>query len=226
MPKTYVATARFGATSDTLDADGEVVEMDGVRMPSEAEVRAVLPEFTGEILQTPPMVSALKIGGERLYELHRRGVTVERKPRRVRVDEFALISTGPASGEATFEVACSSGTYVRSLVSDLAASLGTGAYLTALRRTATGHLRLDDAASPDDLTPDTLCNRIIQPKKLLGHLPAVEVSAEERKAVCNGGPLGEAGLFGSFRVECGGELLAVYRGDGEHAIPEVVLCGG
>lgn len=223
LDKTYVATARFGATSDTLDADGEILELDAPR-PEEDAIRAALKDFTGELLQLPPMASAVKVGGERLYDLHRRGIEVERKSRSVKVHSFSLASIDPASQTATFEITCGSGTYVRTLISDLAHHLGTGAYLTALRRTSVGHLKAENASLPEQLSPDDIYKRIIQPKEILARLPVLEVGGEWRRVVCNGREIPASGLTGSFRVEMGGKLLAVYRGDGEWARPEVVLC--
>lgn len=225
LPKSYTATARFGAVSDTLDAEGDITPLDAP-MPREEALRAATREFTGEILQTPPMASAIKVGGERLYDLHRRGEIVEREARPVTIHAFDLTDSDLASETATFEVSCSSGTYVRTLISDLATSLDTGAYLTALRRTSVGHLRVENAVTPDELTPDNLDNRIIHSRVVVGHLPALEVGAEQGREVCNGRKVSPCGLVGSFRVECEEELLAVYRGDGEEARAEVVLCGG
>ncbi len=223
MDKTYTTTARFGFVSDTLDAEGEITPADAPLPPAE-EIRAALPRFTGRILQVPPMTSALKVGGRRLYDLHRRGVEVEREPRPVEIHAFDLVSADPAAGTATFEVSCSSGTYVRSLISDLAQALGSGAHLTALRRTRVGDLLVKDASSPEDLDEPTLNNRIIQPAVVLRGLAAVEVAEEERVAVCNGRKFGAFGMEGSYRVMAGGELLAVYRDEGAEARAEVVLC--
>jgi tRNA pseudouridine55 synthase len=207
LDKTYTATARFGAVSDTLDAEGEVTHLD-TPIPDEPAIRAVLPEFTGDLLQTPPMASALKREGVRLYDLHRRGLTVEREARSVKIHTVALKDVDPTEGTATFEVSCTSGTYVRTLIHDLATALGSGAYLTALRRHSVGHLTLDDAATPAELTPDTINNRIIQPGKVVSHLPEVEVVAGAGwNAVCNGKRLGILGVEGSCRVVCGGEVV-------------------
>jgi tRNA pseudouridine55 synthase len=225
LEKTYTATARLGAVSDTLDADGEISALDAP-MPDERMLRATLPNFTGDLLQIPPMASAVKVGGVRLYDLHRRGLTVEREPRLVTIHSLTLIAFNPDQQSATFEVSCSSGTYVRTLISDLAASLDTGAYLTALRRTSVGNLSVEDASPPNALSPANLFNRIIQPREVVSHLPALEVGAEGERAVGSGRVLRVSGVRGSFRVERGGELLAVYRGEGEVARAEVVLCGG
>ena len=221
MSKSYTATARLGAVSDTLDADGEIVALDNP-VPDERTIRAKLPDFVGSIRQVPPMASAVKIGGRRLYDLHRRGVEVDREPRTVEIQALDLVSF--SDDTATFEVTCSSGTYVRSLVADLAHSAGSGAYLTALRRTSVGHLSVHDAQPPERLDEQTIDNHIIHPKELLGGLPRVDVSADERSAVCNGRKMGVAGVEGSYRVMAGGELLAVYRDAGVEARAEVVLC--
>ena len=223
MDKSYTTTARFGYTSDTLDAEGEPVPVEGP-IPDADAIRAKLPEFTGSILQVPPMASAIKVGGRRLYDLHRQGVEVEREARPVEIHAFTLVSADPEGGTATFEISCSSGTYVRSLISDLAHALGSGAYLTALRRTRVGDLLAQNASPPEDLSETNLNNRIIPPTELLRDLPAVELAAGDRAAVCNGRKLGAFGLWGSYRVMVGGELLAVYRDEGAQARAEVVLC--
>jgi tRNA pseudouridine55 synthase len=225
LEKSYTATARLGAVSDTLDAEGEVTTLD-TPLPSENAFRAALPAFTGDILQTPPMVSALKREGKRLYDLHRQGITVEREPRPVTVHRFALIAFDPAEKSASFEISCSSGTYVRTLIADLANHAGSGAYLTALRRTTVGHLTVTNAISPENLTPDTLYNRIIQPTEVVGNLPAMAVAGADRDLVCHGGRIEGRGIEGSYRVMCGDELLAVYRDEDEEGRAEVVLCAG
>ena len=223
MDKSYTTTARFGFVSDTLDAEGEPVPVEGP-IPDAPAIRARLPEFTGHILQIPPMTSALKVGGRRLYDLHRQGVEVEREPRPVQIHALTLVSTDPSAGTATFDVSCSSGTYVRSLISDLAQALNSGAYLTALRRTRVGDLHVNDASPPEALDEPAINNRIIQPGVVLRGLPAVEVGPEERVAVCNGRKMAVFGVEGAYRVVAGGELLAVYRDEGTEARAEVVLC--
>lgn len=224
LDKTYTATARFGAVSDTLDADGEISQLDAP-MPDESTLREAIPGFTGNLLQTPPMASAIKVGGRRLYSLHRRGLSVEREPRLITIHSLALTAFDREHQSATFEVSCSSGTYVRALISDLATSLGTGAYLTALRRTEVGNLSVENASSPEALSPVTLFNHIIQMREVIIHLPRLAVDAEGEALVASGRVLRAAGMIGSFRVERNGELLAVYRGDGEVGRAEVVLCG-
>lgn len=220
--KSYTATARFGAVSSTLDAEGEISSLDAP-LPDKEDILDSLPDFTGELRQIPPMTSAIKHKGERLYALHRRGMEVERESRPVTVYSFELVSFDAASRTATFDISCSSGTYVRTLVADLASSIGTGAYLTALRRTSVGHFDLEEASRPGELTIGDINKRIIHMMEVVAHLPVVEVSDSRRREVCNGRSLGRSGK-GVFRVECDGELLAIYRDENGEARPEVVLC--
>jgi tRNA pseudouridine55 synthase len=224
LDKTYTATARFGAVSDTLDAEGYITDLDAPLPPEEA-LREALPAFTGDLLQVPPMASALKQGGVRLYDLHRRGISVEREARPVTVHSLELAGLDPTGQTAKFEISCSSGTYIRTLINDLATSLGSGAYLTALRRTSVGHLTVDNASSSQDLLPETLHSHIIPPLDVIAHLPEVAVSEETgRSLVCYGRRIERVRVDGSYRVMCGGELLAVYRDDEDAGRAEVVLC--
>ncbi len=129
--KTYEATVRFGVTTTTQDLQGEVIERRGSSL-DEAQVREASRAFVGVLAQVPPMISALKVGGERLYELARRGQVVERAPRRIEVRSWEWLSFDLP--EASFRVRCSSGTYVRTLAHDLGERLGTGGALKSLRR--------------------------------------------------------------------------------------------
>jgi tRNA pseudouridine55 synthase len=224
LDKSYTATARFGAVSDTLDAEGNITDLD-VPLPSEDVLLKALPAFTGALLQVPPMASALKQRGVRLYDLHRRGISVEREARPVKVHSLALAGLDPTKETATFEISCSSGTYIRTLINDLAKYLGSGAYLTALRRTSVGHLTVGNAYASQDLLPETLHNHIIPPHNVIAHLPEVAVSEETgRGLVCHGGPIERGRVEGSYRVMYGDELLAVYRDDEDAGRAEVVLC--
>ena len=224
LDKEYVTTARFGAVSDTLDADGKITPLKDATIPDEATIRAATEHFSGEIRQVPPMASAVKVKGERLYKTLRRGEEIERESRPATIHAFELLSLD--GDTATFYVSCGGGTYVRTLVVDLADSLGTGAYLTALRRTRVGHLKVEEATPPEDFFPERLETHIIQSRAVVGHLPVVSVSPSVgERLVCNGRPLDAFGIGGSYQVQSGGELLAIYRDVGESARAEVVLCG-
>lgn len=150
MPKLYEGTIRLGQTTPSYDAESEVEQTVSTDHLSTSDVRAAAVQFTGEIEQVPPMYSAVKVGGERLYKKARRGETIERKRRIVTVERFEV---GELNGtDVRFEVACSKGTYVRSLAHDLGQSLGVGAHLAALRRTGIGPVGIGDAWTIDALS--------------------------------------------------------------------------
>ncbi len=132
--KSYRVTARFGVVTDTGDADGEVIERRDVPALAVSTVQSAADGLTGEMEQVPPMYSAVKQGGKRLYELARAGQSVERQARRVTVYDFQLLELG--DGTAEFHVHCAKGTYIRTLIEDLGEQLGVGAHVAALRRTA------------------------------------------------------------------------------------------
>lgn len=232
FPKEYVATAQFGVATDTLDADGAVLTREPMPV-SAREVEAVLGRFTGPIMQVPPMVSALKVDGRRLYDLAREGIEVERPARPVHVYELELVDFAPSDYPVVrFRVRCSKGTYVRSLADDLAGALGGRAHLTALRRTAIGSLSATDAlplADVDAMTPDELAASLVAPSAALTEMPAVTVGQTVAEGVRHGTPFPRP-AFGAAIPEEGaflvlgpdGDLLAVYRADGNRAVPEVV----
>ncbi|MDR1669359.1 MAG: tRNA pseudouridine(55) synthase TruB [Oscillospiraceae bacterium] len=149
--KEYAAKLRFGLETDTYDTEGRTVRLYD-NIPGAGELQAVLPRFTGDITQIPPMVSAVKIGGKKLYELARKGIEVERQPRPVTVRELAWLSE--EDGEHTLSVRCSAGTYVRALIHDIGHELGSGAVMTALRRTRSGPFCVDGAVPVEDVSPE------------------------------------------------------------------------
>ncbi len=233
LPKTYVATAQFGVATDSLDADGAVLSREPMPV-DEADVVGVLPRFVGTILQVPPMVSALKLGGRRLYELAREGKEVAREPRPVVVHDLELVDFAPSDyPEVTLRVRCGKGTYVRSLAADVAGALGGVAHLTALRRTATGSLHVDAAQVVDKLAAlagsGSFASALLPPAAALADLPAVTVGDELLQGVRHGTPFPRGVLAGAleagpFRVlDAAGELRAVYGAAGNQARPEVVL---
>jgi tRNA pseudouridine55 synthase len=151
--KTYEVTGRLGSRTDTGDADGEVVETAAVPAVDAAGLDAVLEEFRGEIEQVPPMYSALKHEGRRLYELARRGKTIERPPRPVTIHR--LESLAWETPDLRLRVTCSKGTYVRTLVEDIGTALGSCAHVVELRRVAAGPFGLGDATALDALTDES-----------------------------------------------------------------------
>jgi tRNA pseudouridine55 synthase len=227
QPKEYVATALFGVSTDTLDADGAILSR--VEMECDLDdLNRLVPRFSGDILQVPPMVSALKHEGRRLYELARSGEVVEREARSVKVHELEIISVGPGPyPEVEFRVQCGKGTYVRSLAYDMASALGGVAHLTALRRMRVGSLTVDEAIGLSEL-PDWE-NHLVAPTEALRDLPQVVVEDDTADGVRHGmrfvaGDIFTQGGPGPYRVtDQEGELLAIYRKSGDWATPEVVL---
>lgn len=220
LGKTYTAEVVFGSTTDTLDASGTVTgsfDMTGLDI---ARVRAAAQQLTGDIEQVPPMVSALKVGGRRLHELAREGVTVDRVARPVRVERF-VIETTTDPMVMSIEVQCSKGTYIRSLADDLGRLCGGGAHVRALRRTAVGSFTVAEARPPAEAV-------LLSPAEALRDLARVEVADEVAARVCRGAVLDAAEGFdrtGPWAVvDLRGELLAVYEpfGDGR-AKPAVVV---
>ena len=190
--KSYTATLRFGAMSDTLDVWGEVTET-GAPLPTRAAIEAALPAFRGTIMQVPPMTSALKKDGVRLYELARQGIEIEREARPVTIYELELLDYNEAAGELTLHCACSKGTYIRTLCDDLGRALGCGAVMTALRRTAAAGYTLEDCITVDEAKAlaesGDLSGRILPIETILAAYPAITVSAPQAQRFRNGGAL-------------------------------------
>ncbi len=198
--KRYTATMRFGFTSDTLDIWGDVSPT-GKPAPSLEEIEAVLPSFRGDILQIPPMTSALKQQGQRLYTLARQGITVDRPPRPVTVFSLDILQYDADKGELTIDCHCSKGTYIRTICDDLGAKLGCGAIMIALRRTMAAGFSIDKAlplCKAEELatnSPDGLMPHIRPIESLFDAYPAVSVSERQAVRFRNGGALDVARLF-------------------------------
>jgi tRNA pseudouridine55 synthase len=231
FPKEYVARIQFGVATDSLDADGAILTREP--MPVDQDVVAgAMARFVGPILQVPPMVSARRVGGHRLYELARDGVEVEREATEVTIYAFDLVEFSPCDyPEATVRVRASAGTYVRTLADDVARALGGRAHLTALRRIRNGSLDVAEAATVDQITAaaaaGTAARLVLDPADGLPDIPAAVVEDDMVAAVANGVPLAGHQLEAADGLvkllDRGGTLLALYRVQGARAVPEVVL---
>ena len=175
---------RLGVVTDTQDRCGRVLERRAIRAEHIGRFPDIARGFLGEILQVPPMYSALKRGGRPLYQLARRGVTVEREPRPVEIYWLELISWEPPC--LTLDVECSSGTYVRSIAHDLGQALGCGAHLAGLVRRAIGDFRLEDAAPVDRLTRAQLRSLLHPLDSALRSYPAMHLEEAAARAVRSG----------------------------------------
>jgi tRNA pseudouridine55 synthase len=226
-PKRYLARIAFGAETDTLDASGTVTATADAAGVDEAAARGALGAFLGPQQQLPPMVSAVKVGGERLYAKARRGESVERAPRPIVVHALELVDfAGGERPEATVEVTCSGGTYVRSLAADLGRALGTLAHLAALRRTAVGQFTQADAHTLPELEAlaGDLTRVVIAPAQALRSVAVRPLSADEAAALATGAtlpPSGRAEPVAALAPD--GRLVAVIQDDAGRARSRVVL---
>jgi tRNA pseudouridine55 synthase len=182
--KEYIAKLKLGERTSTGDAEGEILQRKDIGKVD----LSVLQRFEGEISQTPPMHSALKRDGVPLYRLARKGETVERAARRVTIRELELLRFEPPHLE--LRVRCSKGTYIRVLAEDIGEALGTAAHLAALRRTASGRFRIEDAASPENVTPEG----VLPLATLLQGMPRAELDAAAEARLRNGQALKISGL--------------------------------
>lgn len=221
--KRYRVVARLGEATDTGDADGSVTATAELPALDGAEWAALLDSFRGEIRQVPPMYSALKKDGKRLYELARQGRTVEREPRTVRIHEIALLEQ--AGARLAFRVRCSKGTYVRTLVEDLALAAGTVAHTAALHREAVAGFDSSDMVTLAEATrlaeAGELAGRLAPADRALAGWPECRVAGEDAARFGSGQPVAAAGLAGAkpaamFRVyDTAGRFLGVGEATGE-----------
>lgn len=232
LPKSYEGEVVLGVETTTLDASGEVVATYDMAGATLEAARAAAAGLVGDIDQVPPMVSAVRVGGRRLHKMARQGIEVERAARPVTVHRFEVLAPVPPPLDTEtpggpvlrVEVECSSGTYVRTLASELGRALGGGAHLRNLRRTAVGPFTVSRARPLDDL-------HLMPPAHAVAHLPAVAVDGEIAALVANGTRLARKGERVEFPGEgpwaltsaASGELLAVYEAREERACPAVVL---
>ncbi len=187
--KRYTATMQFGYQSDTLDVWGNVTATGG-NIPTLAAIETVLPTFRGDIMQIPPMTSAIRKDGKRLYELAREGIEIEREPRPVTVYSLDVLAFDAQKGELTFDCRCSKGTYIRSICDDLGKALGCGGIMTALRRTEAAGFTLADSIPLSDETPkDLLTAHLLPTESLFSPYPSVFVSEKQAVRFQNGGDL-------------------------------------
>jgi tRNA pseudouridine55 synthase len=205
MPKTYRTVVRLGARSDTLDADGLVTEVVDPRRPDEAEVRAALARQVGTIEQRPPEFSALKVRGRRAYDLARAGRAVDLAPRLVTIERIDLL--GYEWPRLELEIACGSGTYIRSIARDLGEALGCGGLVEVLTRTRIGPFTRAEAIDPETLTAESIPGRLHPALDALADLPRVGLSAEQVAAVAQGKALAVAEVAPGAAVT--GELALI-----------------
>lgn len=216
--KSYRATVRLGTVTDTLDITGEVLKTNKVKV-SDQELLAALEHFKGEISQLPPMYSAIKKDGVRLYELARKGVEIERESRTVTIKELTLLKR---LNETDFiiDVTCSKGTYIRTLGADIGDYLGVGACLTELERTSVSGFSIENCVALDEFEKDPE-KYLLSAEECVKHLKSVQVSTAQGERFMHGGQLDLARLHGvdnfldgeNIRVKCQDEFLGIGKID-------------
>lgn len=215
--KRYEAAFRLGTTTDTGDITGRLLSSSPVNVGAD-EVLLAAEGFSGVILQVPPMYSAIKQNGKRLYELARRGIEVERQPREINVYEMKLKAYDAKSCEYTIEVFCSKGTYIRTLITDIGEKLGCGAVMTALRRTFASGFAIGGALTIETIAAAAaqgrLQNCVMDTETPFLPLCEVQVTSKQAVRFKNGGPLSldrlDAQPLGALcRVKCGGGLIGL-----------------
>ncbi len=211
--KEYIALLRLGLVTDTQDITGTVLERRAVCVTAR-EVAAVLPQFTGPLLQIPPMYSAVKIHGKKLYELARKGKEIERPPRPVTIHALELLDG--AGSDYRLRVRCSKGTYIRTLCHDMGQALGCGAVMAELRRTMAGGFSLSDAVPLEDIVSAAAPEALLRPTDVyFRDRPAATVRGTAEKKVRSGAPVSLALPDGEYRVYgAEGEFLALSRCSG------------
>lgn len=206
--KSYRAEMILGKTTSTLDAEGEVLEEHEVNV-TDNEIREAINSFEGEIEQVPPMYSAIKQNGKKLYELAREGIEVERKARRITINSIDILEID--GSRVVFEVSCSKGTYIRTLCDDIGKKLGTGAYMSALRRIKTGCFTIDEAYTVEELTElaenGGLEGKLRSVDTLFSDYDKIHLNEKQKKSIMNGVRM-------SWRGKSEGEMLRLYDGDG------------
>ena len=206
--KEYHAVLKLGTVTDTQDTTGTVLSRCDRRV-TRAELEAALPQFRGDILQTPPMYSALKVDGQKLYEIARRGGEVARKTRPITIEELTVL--GEADGDYVLRVRCSKGTYIRTLCHDIGAALGCGGVMSALRRTEVGGYRVEDAHTMDELCalPREAAQRLLLPvDSLWPDAAQCTVDARSERLARCGNPFRLCAPDGVYRIyAASGEFL-------------------
>ncbi len=213
--KEYIATLRLGLVTNTQDVTGETLATWDVPADAGAKLGAILPQFTGEIEQIPPMYSAIKREGKKLYELARKGIEVERKPRSVTIHTLEILNQG-SPWDFELRVVCSKGTYIRTLCHDLGQALGCGGTMAALRRARVGRFSLDDAVTMDVLTAASDPAALLRGVETCFAQPGVTIQGLALKRALCGNPFPLKAQPGEYKVfGPDGAFLLLGRCDGE-----------
>lgn len=206
--KEYIATIEFGIETDTEDITGNIIERSD-KIPTKDEVLEILPKFTGRIEQTPPMYSAVRVDGRKLYKIAREGKVVDRPKREIRVESLELLDSNPF----TLKINCSSGTYVRTLISDIGKELGTFATMTSLIRTKVGPFSVENAIKIDDLesmTKEEIEEKLYPTDFALRNIPKYNVPKSFFERLINGVKFYDKRMNdGKYSIYCRDEFIGI-----------------
>ena len=212
--KTYIVTLKLGEKTDTADSEGKVIEKKEVSKEvfSKEKLLQTFSNFTGKILQIPPIYSAIKVNGKKLYEYARKGQEVEIKPRQIEIYKISLIEINQIANTIEFEVSCSKGTYIRSLCEDIAKELNTVGYMKELRRVQVGEFLIKDSITVEDLqknedNKDFILSHFIDLQKYFAKFRIIELSQEEARKFLNGVKLSSNKENGIYRVQSENKLI-------------------
>jgi tRNA pseudouridine55 synthase len=215
--KTYVAGMKLGITTDTEDITGKVLS-ECKELPTKEDVVKAAKSFVGEYMQIPPMYSAIKLNGKKLYEYARDGIEIQREPRKV---EILNLDIDGNNDEYIMNVSCSKGTYIRTLCSDIGQKLGCGAVMSSLRRTSCGSFNIDNALTLDTLEKmdeEQRLSLLIKPNQIFSYLPKVNLSIFFEKLCLNGCEIYQKKINTNFEVD---EKVGVYGSEGFIGIGQV-----
>ncbi|HBR08260.1 MAG TPA: tRNA pseudouridine(55) synthase TruB [Clostridiales bacterium] len=208
--KKYLAALRLGVTTDTQDITGAVLNESG-KTATLDELNVILPRFRGELMQIPPMYSAIKINGRKLYDIARRGQVVERQPRKVIISRLEV--TGERAGDFLLDITCSKGTYIRTLCSDIGEALGCGGCLSFLRRTGAGRFSIADAHTLSQVEQAGVDTFLLPVDTVFSEYPRIKADKNAEKCARVGAPFSAQVADGDYRVYSEkGEFLMLARG--------------
>ncbi len=211
--KSYRAGFRLGQTSDTQDITGEVLTKSDKKISRE-EIEAVIPEFIGNIMQIPPMYSAVQVNGRRLYDLARQGIEVERKAREIEVESLCISEYDGNKREGTLEISCGKGTYIRTIINDIGGRLGCGGIMTSLVRTSASGFTLDDCYTFEQIQQAKDENRleslILPAERIFSSLPSLHLNEAQTRMYRNGVKL-DLSRVRNIKRDC--TLYALYGSD-------------
>ena len=209
--KTYKVLLKLGIKKSTGDEEGEIIQEETVdeEILDERNVKTVLNSFLGEQMQIPPIYSAIKVKGKKLYEYARKGQKVEIEPRKITIYDIKLLKINKVSSEIQFEVSCSKGTYIRSLCEDIAKKMGTVGYMKELQRTRVGIFTIEQSVLVEDLTKETIEKYMITIEKLFKDLENIELNEKKLQLFLNGVKLSSDLKDGIYKIYSNQQFIGI-----------------